>query len=287
MRLIASISLAFLYSWSAAAIESGDAAIQNRNDHKNRTPAVAKAPHPALQSTLGFSGYHWIIKDSLEPVGPGPNLFSRRQVWIDPQKRLHLKISRSPGTEAWQSSEIWPTVALGYGTYTLNFAVDHPELWDDHVVFGAFTWDYKSDPSQLNENREIDFEISRWGETNSQDAQYVVQPLNEQKPGSNLHRFDIPWGHALEVIYTMTWTHTKISFKTTLITQDHQEHLIAQHEYHGPLNPSPGDARFHLNLWLFQGKISKPAQFAGATIRVNRFSFHPLESEPKMQINLK
>lgn len=43
------------------------------------------------------------------------------------------------------------------------------------VVLALFTWDYAGGDDN---NREMDVEISRWGDPANKNAQYVVQPFH-------------------------------------------------------------------------------------------------------------
>ena len=62
------------------------------------------------------------------------------------------------------------TRALGYGTYA--FVVRDTSQLDPAAAMGLLTWD---DQGVDQNHRELDIEISRWGD-GSTDAQYVVQP---------------------------------------------------------------------------------------------------------------
>jgi hypothetical protein len=43
----------------------------------------------AEPTTLQFAGLKWAIKHGPD-MGPGPNMWDRRNVWVDDQDRLHL-----------------------------------------------------------------------------------------------------------------------------------------------------------------------------------------------------
>lgn len=136
----------------------------------------------ALARTIWFSGIRSDVRDEPRPAGPGPNRFSdsRRTVWVDDRRRLHLRIERRH--RRWYSAEITTEQAFGYGTYTFRLT-GRPAGLDPNVV-GLFTWD---DSPGAN-HREIDIELSRWGYPAGPNAQFVVQPY--RTPG-NLRRFDI------------------------------------------------------------------------------------------------
>src|SRR5437879_1596093 len=83
--------------------------------------AAAQATDEETQGeSISFSGFEWKVKSSLKRVGPGPNYFSKENVWIDAQGRLHLKISSSKDDEGnlrWYCAEVVSQSSFGYGTY--------------------------------------------------------------------------------------------------------------------------------------------------------------------------
>lgn len=140
----------------------------------------------AEMRTLQFSGYEWKVKSSSGQVGPGPNYFSdsKNNVEVDARGRLHLRITQRDGR--WYCAEVISTRSFGYGTY--RFYVDTSfDKMDPRVVLGLFTWSDAPDYS----HREIDVEVSRWGNKNNKNGQFVVQPYTRPM---NIVRFQIPRG---------------------------------------------------------------------------------------------
>jgi len=122
--------------------------------------AVASAlahRNPYLDSPLGFSGYSWIRKDARCLAGPGPNLFSPDNAWVDGSGNLHLAITRD-GSD-WRCAELYLTRSLGYGEYRVH-TMGRVDLLDPRMVFGLFTWDPWAPPH----HREMDIELSRWSD---------------------------------------------------------------------------------------------------------------------------
>ena len=73
-------------------------------------------------------------------------------------------------------------------------------------MLGMFTWDESSvDPN----HREIDTEISRWGEPAGKNAQYLVQPY--YVPRRMVVRFSAPAGR---LTHSFRWEPGRVSFKT-------------------------------------------------------------------------
>ena len=131
---------------------------------------------------ISFSGYTWEVKTSKSPVGPGPNYFSdsSKDVWVDEQGQLHLKVTKRNGR--WYCSEVISEKTFAYGKYIFYLASRIGQL-NENVVLGLFTWDN----APKYHHGEIDIEFSRWGQATNDNAQFVVQPWD--RPG-NMHRFN-------------------------------------------------------------------------------------------------
>ena len=105
--------------------------------------------------SIRFSGYDWLVKESVTKVGPGPNAFSAANVAVD-QRGLQLRIAELDAR--WTCAEVIAQGTFGYGTYTWVVASDLTQL-DPSVVLGMFTWSDVPDHA----HREIDIEFARWG----------------------------------------------------------------------------------------------------------------------------
>ena len=209
--------------------------------------------------TITFSGYDWSVKVSTGRVGPGPNYFSdgTNNVWVDPQGRLHLKITNAKGK--WYCAEVVSKPSFGYGTY--RWYLDTPvDNLDPNVVLGVFTW---SDLPDYN-HREIDIEFSRWGSVNNQNAQYVVQPYTN--PG-NIVRWDEPPGLS-QTNHGFNWQSGSIFFQSL-----NGPNTIQQWTFNGPGIPMPGGENARMNLWLVNGRA--PTNRQPVEIIINRFEFVP------------
>lgn len=222
-------------------------------------PAEAKGGKGGGGDQVVFAGYQWQVKSSTGQVGPGPNVFSERNVRVDNQGRLHLKISRKKGV--WSSSEVILDQSLGHGTY--RFTVDSALTdLDPNAVLGLFTW--SDDPAQ--NHREIDIEFSRWGNpSNPYNAGYTVQPY--AAPG---HQH--PWAISQtgRTVHEFTWTPDSISFRSTAGGVE-----LASWTFDDAASvPDPGDAAARMNLWLFQGMA--PTDGQGIEVVISDFSFTPL-----------
>lgn len=206
--------------------------------------------------TLLFSGYDWTVKSSESAVGPGPNFYSRspRGVFVDGDGKLHLRIFRSP--RGWECSEVVLKKQLGYGTY--RFKVETPpENLDDRAILGLFT--YSDDPEY--EHREIDVEISRWGDPASPNAQFVVQPYQRAE---NIKRFEVPKS-LRNVEYEFSWKPGAVSFRAVAGSFRQEWKFAGKHV------PVPKDEAVRINLWLLEGK--PPSVPRTYEVVISRFSF--------------
>lgn len=254
---------ALLFGGGAAVLAAGvgggiaqAAAPPGKGRPKPPEPTPTPDPTPtAPPGTFAFAGHYWYPRTSRGAEGPGPNVFSSSQVWVDGAGALHLLISRVRGR--WTCGEVINYRSLGYGTYTYTLTTRAAAL-DANAVLGLFTWD--DDPDQ--DHREIDVEFARWGNASDPaNAQYVVQPWSN---AGNMHRFAEP-EVAGPVTYTVAWEPGRVRFSSSLgesWTND------------GPDVPSPGDERVHLNLWLFEGR--PPGNGQPVEVVVTGFSHTPL-----------
>jgi hypothetical protein len=195
--------------------------------------------------TIKFSGYTWNVKSNENNVGPGPNRFSagKDNVWVDASGNLHMTIIYE--NNRWYCTEVFTQAPLGYGTYTFTTASPIDQL-DKNAVLGLFTWD---DTAPENNYREIDIEISKWGDAVNENSQYVVQPW---EPPANIFRFDT----ILDGIFSthrFKWESDRVFFSSH---QGHEPSLgdeIASWLYTDADVPPEGDGNARINLWLYNG----------------------------------
>src|SRR5262249_42075935 len=142
-------------------------------------PGQAKSP----SAMVAFSGYEWRMRDAPSSRG-GRNQYSPRNVSVDARGAMHLRIKKT-GNE-WICSEVTLARSFGYGTY--RFVVRDVAQLESSQVFTLFTWDYAGGEQG---NREVDVEITRWGDRNSTNARFVIQPYNVAQ---NVSPFTAPGG---------------------------------------------------------------------------------------------
>jgi len=226
--------------------------------------------------TLSFARRTWAVKEAPLPVGPGPNRFSSdpNDVWVDGNGKLHLTIHQRDSD--WFCTEVFLTESLGYGKYLFQTS-SRVDALDSKAVFGIFTWDGYGDPSLPagRQNREIDFEDSRWDNpANSNNSQFVVQPWDT--PG-NRNQFQLPDLSAdAKLTRILTWKSDQLHF---IVVRGHHtfddyspSDIVTEWTYGGQI-PQPGQERWRFNLWLING--SNPAGNGELEVVVDDFQFSP------------
>ena len=220
--------------------------------------ATAKGgPLPSPLKTVEFSGYRWEARETTSDAGGSKNSFDPANAWTDPRGFLHLAISRQEGR--WMCAEVKLSRSLGYGSY--RFVVQDVAHLEPAAVFGLLTWDDFGPP------REMDIEVSRWGEPPNKNAQYVIQPYVVP---ANTVRFTAPEG---TLTYWMDWQPGRVEFKTVRGSSSGQAgDIVASHVFTSGI-PSPGNERIHMIVYAFDNR-STPLQ-DGTEVIVEKFEFLP------------
>ena len=220
--------------------------------------AVATAegmPSGTPPKLLQFSGYQWELRSAASDRSGSRNDYSPKNAWLDQSGFLHLRVSREAGH--WVSSEAKLTRSLGYGSY--RFVVQDVSHLEPAAVFALFTWD------ELGPAREMDIEITNWGEPQDKNAQFVVQPYIVP---ANTVRFSAPPG---TLTYWMDWQPGQVSFKTDSGSLDRSK-AIAQHIFTSGV-PAAGNERIHMNVYVY-GNKRHPLQHEFEVV-IEKFEFLP------------
>jgi len=160
------------------------------------------APQLAPTKPLQFSGYQWQVRTIASDWGGLNNLYDGDNAWTDASGALHLRIRKKEGR--WSCAEVVSTQSFGYGTYIA--VVRDTSYLEPAAVLSMTTFD---DWAGDQHYREMDVEISRWGDAGSKtNAQYGIQPFFV--PG-NVAPFFAPSG---TLTHSMHWESGKVSFKT-------------------------------------------------------------------------
>lgn len=219
-----------------------------------------------MEKLVAFSGYNWLVKQSITKIGPGPNLFSDKGIHLIGDE-LKLEVVHQDCNS--YCSEVFLDKPLGYGKYIFHLS-SRIDLLQDDLVLGLFTYDYNSKPPY----REIDIEFSRWGDPKKQNSQFVVPPDSHK---GNFLRFET----TLNGDYTthiIEWMPHIIHFKSMhghVNSPCDNGHLIQLWSYSGRDVPKPADERVHINLWRTYKQRSGYSQNKISYAIVKRFIFEP------------
>jgi hypothetical protein len=223
--------------------------------------AVAIAEGPALPhqpaKKLRFGGYEWEVRQTPGRPAESQTVYDPANAWVDENGFLHLRIARSSG--GWTSADLGLTRSLGYGSY--YFVVRDISALDPSAVLSISTRD-DSGPY-----REMNIQISRWGQTAGKNAQYVVQPYFVP---ANMVRFLAPGG---TLTYSMSWEPGRASFRTLRGSEaGGKGEIIAAHTFTSGV-PAPDTESVRLNFYVFYGKHN-PLR-GGSEVIFEKFEYLP------------
>jgi len=214
-----------------------------------RAVAIVPGAPATSDPTLQFSGYQWEVRSAAPGMPPN--------AWTDGRGFLHLRVSKR-GAQ-WESAEIALSRSLGFGSY--RFLVGDVSHLEPASVFALFTWD------DLGPPREMDTEISRWGEPQDKNAQFVIQPYVVP---ANTIRFNAPAG---PLTYWMDWEPGRVSFRTTRdFNSRSRSGVVAEHLFTSGV-PSAGNERIHLNAYAYGNRLH-PLQRSFEVV-IEKFEFLP------------
>lgn len=202
---------------------------------------------------IDFSGYQWRLRTATSSRG-GQNVYSPSNISVDEHGAMHLRISRTE--KDWSCAEATLTRNLGYGTY--EFVVRGLETLEPAADFEMFTYDYASGALR---NREMDIEISRWGDPANKNAQYELQPY---EVATNVYRFNAPAG---TLTFSCRWEQGRITFRTLRGAT-----LVSEHAFTAAV-PSPGLESFRVALYVYRAavvKLQHPME-----VVIERFTYYP------------
>jgi hypothetical protein len=221
---------------------------------------VKGGPAPPRNSkTIQFSGYEWKVRDTLGERNGSPHDNDPENISIDSNGFLHLRIGRR--ADKWTCSEVM-TRSFGYGTYL--FSVQDVSHMEPAAVLGIFSYDELGTDQN---HREMDIEISRWGDPDDKNAQYVVQPYYV---AANVSRFAAPPG---VLTFALHWEPGKASFETVRgKIPVSAARAVAKHVFTSGV-PPPGGESVRLNLCPFN--YSKVPLQNEAEVVIERVQYLP------------
>lgn len=217
-------------------------------------------PQYAPTGSLKFSGYDWSVRTIPSDKGGMSNLFDPENAWTDASGALHMQIKRKG--DWWSCAEIYLNRSLGYGTYLVT--VRDTSHIEPAAVFSMYTFE---DSAGEQHYREMDVEVSRWGDpTNQNNAQFVIQPF--YIPG-NVIAFAAP---SSTMTYVLRWESGQATFKAFRGSAGAGAHLVSEHTFTSGI-PEPGKAIPRLIFYVVGSKIN-PMQKPREVV-VEKFEYLP------------
>jgi hypothetical protein len=209
--------------------------------------------------TIAFSGYDWEVRQTPSDRG-GANDYSGDNAWTDTNGFLHLRLRQQ--ADHWTSAEVRLTRSLGYGTY--SFVVQDVSKLDLAAAMTLLTWD---DEEAGQNHREMDVEVSQWGDRENLNAQFVVQPGSV---AANVLRFLAPAGR---LTHSLRWEPGRASFRTVRgdLSRESQA-AVATRDFKAAI-PTPGNERVHMDLYYVRSAPRPP--LADVEVIIERFRYFP------------
>jgi hypothetical protein len=214
---------------------------------------------PAASPQIHFSGYDWTIRTAGSDHGGEPNAYDPTNVWTDDKGHLHLRMAQRNGQ--WTCAELSLNRSLGYGTYKL--VVQDTAHMRPSAVLGFFTWD---DTRSEGFHNELDIELSRWGDPNAKNAQYVIQPFYVP---DNFVRFTVPAG---AMTHGFRWQPGSVSFKTLEGSTAAGAKTVSEHVFSSGI-PTPAGETIHIDLYDFH-HVENPSQ-QPVEVVIESFEYSP------------
>jgi len=221
--------------------------------------AVVNGASAPPSATISFSGYEWRVRDAPSSRGGG-NDYATNNAWVDTHGAMHLRIANVSGK--WTCAEVSLTRSLGYGTY--SFHVQDTSHLEPAAVFGMFTWDYSGSDQNY---REMDIEVTRWGDPSIKDLQYAVQPYYLP---TNVDRFNMPPG---PMTHSFRWEPGRVTFRTSRESKPGASGAtVAEHIFTSGI-PTHGIESARMNLYIFRN-ANVPLK-NGAEVVIEKFEYLP------------
>ncbi len=213
-----------------------------------------------ILKTVQFSGYEWKVRASASDRGGANNSFDPANVRVDEKGFLHLRITKT--NDGWACAEVSLKRSLGYGSY--NFVVRDAAHLVPSAVLSIFTWD---NLNATQNHREMDIEITRWGDAANKNLQYVIQPYYVP---ANVARFNLPEGL---MTHSLRWEQGRAEFKTVRGKDlNEKSATVAEHIFTSGV-PAPDGEAVSISFYVFgYGKI--PLQKESEII-IEKFEYLP------------
>lgn len=225
--------------------------------------AVATAivgPAPAVVNrTLRFSGYEWYVRHITSDRNGAISYYDPANVSTGADGSLHLRITRVG--DRWMCSQVTLLNHFGYGTYL--FTVRDTSHFEPAAALVMFTYDDLAS----EHHREMDIEMSRWGDPRSKNADYVVQPYSFPE---NKVTFDAPAG---TLTHSLHWQAGRATFETIRGAATYRNASEVEKNVFTTGIPSPGGEAVVIDFCNF--KYSKQPLQNGAEAVIEKFHYLP------------
>ena len=233
-------------------------------------PAVGNGVSAVAMTTVGaglvieakklkFSGYDWYVRHITSDRNGAISFYDPANAWTDPSGALHLRITREGGRS--KCSQVTLSNHFGYGTYI--FTVKNAAGFQPATALAMFTYDDLA----AEHHREMDIELSRWGNPNSKNADYVVQPYSLPE---NKVTFDVPPG---EMSHSLRWEPGVATFTTYRRSATSAVPLVLKRNVFTTGIPTPGGEAAVIDFCDF--KYSQQPLRNGEEVLIERFQYLP------------
>ena len=207
---------------------------------------------------LRFSGYDWWLSNTDSDRGGSIHSYRPDNLSVDPKGFLHLRITGQPNH--WSCSEMILQRSLGYGTYAVT--VDVPRHLEPAAVLNIFTWSRTG--ADVN-HREMDINLSRWGNTDGKNVEYIVEPFYVP---TNVYGLEVKPGLTR---FSLRWQPNSATFESTAL-EGTDTRTYPAHTFTGNV-PVPGDETLRMNFCEV-ARAQDPLK-NGVEIVVERFQYLP------------
>jgi len=230
--------------------------------HGIDTVAASRGQEHSSSFFVNFSGFQWRVRKVPSDRGGAVNPYDPKNVYVDEAGALHLQIVNR--NNQWTCSEVNLTRSLGYGTY--SFTVEDTSHLEPAVMFGMFTWDFSADQEN---HREFDINISRWGDSANQNAEFVVQPASE---AINMSRFEAPAGR---LKHTIVWEAGRATMMTFRVLANGRSSLVSKRVFTAQV-PTAGSESVRMTFFVYSDPNRKLSTIHDRSeVVVDRFEYLP------------
>jgi hypothetical protein len=217
-------------------------------------------PAKAVSETIQFSGYPWKVRSNPGEYTGALHNYDPANISVDAKGFLHLRVTRQ--ADRWICSEVQLANSFGYGTYVIT--VEDVAHLEPAAVLSFFTWDELGADQY---HRELDIQLSRWGDPANKNAQYVLQPYYVPQ---NVSRFAVPSGL---ITHFIRWEPGEVTFHTIRGNMTVPETVaIARHVFRTGI-PTPGSESLRINMCAFE--YAKVSLQTGAEAVIERVQYLP------------